>query len=82
MDNDLDTMDTMVMNHNSDGIIDDDALSQQLKSSKPEQWDMDVPNEDGNENALGIDSLSNLNDSDTLNQPCRNSIQVYIDCFS
>lgn len=75
LDNDLDTMDTMVMNHNSDGIIDDDALSQQLKSSKPEQWDMDVPNEDGNENALGIDSLSNLNDSDTLNQPCRNSIQ-------
>lgn len=76
LDNDLDNIDTMIRSRNSeDAALDNDALSQIKVSSKPQSWEMDVPNESGNENALSLDSLSNLNDTDSFNQPCRNSIQ-------
>ncbi|KAL2748356.1 SREBP regulating protein isoform X1 [Vespula maculifrons] len=77
LDGDLDDMEAMIINDNNDDMIsDDDVPSQQLKASgKPQSWGMDVPNEGGNENALGIDSPSNLNDSDTSDRPCRNSVQ-------
>lgn len=81
MDNDLDNIDTMIRSRNSeDAALDNDALSQIKVSSKPQSWEMDVPNESGNENALSLDSLSNLNDTDSFNQPCRNSIQVHEKC--
>ncbi|XP_035737401.1 UPF0454 protein C12orf49 homolog isoform X1 [Vespa mandarinia] len=80
LDSDLDDMEGLIMNdnNNDDMISDDDVPSQQLKASgKPrESWGIDVPNEGGaNDNGLGIDSPSNLNDSDTSNRPCRNSVQ-------
>lgn len=84
MDSDLDDMEAMIINDNNDDMIsdDDDVPSQQLKASgKPQSWGMDVPNEGGNENALGIDSPSNLNDSDTSDRPCRNSVQVFVKCY-
>lgn len=82
MDGDLDDMEAMMINDNNDDMIggDDDVLSQRPKASgKPQSWGMDVvPNEGGNENGLGVDSPSNLNDSDTSYRPCRNSIQASV----
>lgn len=86
LDSDLEDM---IINDNNDDMISEDDLSfQRIKvSGKPQSWDMDVPNEapnesqneiqneGGHENALGIDSLANFNDSDSSNEPCRNSIQ-------
>lgn len=82
MDGDLDDMEAMMINDNNDDMIaDDDVLSQRPKASgKPQSWVMDVvPSEGGNENVgLGVDSPSNLNDSDASSRPCRNSIQASV----
>ncbi|KAI4497653.1 hypothetical protein M0802_007193 [Mischocyttarus mexicanus] len=52
----------------------------EVRSAKPQFWDIDVPNEaqneeGGHENPLDVDLLSNFNDSESSNEPCRNSIQ-------
>ncbi|XP_003703979.1 SREBP regulating gene protein [Megachile rotundata] len=76
LDNDLDDMDPMIINDNNDDLIsDDDALSEQLRASgKPSSWQMAI-DQGANENALNIDVMSNLNDTDTVVHPCRNSVQ-------
>ncbi|XP_017882419.1 UPF0454 protein C12orf49 homolog [Ceratina calcarata] len=75
LDNDLDDMDPMMINDNNDELIsDDDALSEQLKASgKPPLWQMAVVDQGANQNALNMEA--NLNDTDTVIHPCRNSVQ-------
>ncbi|CAL7947453.1 unnamed protein product [Xylocopa violacea] len=77
LDNDLDDMDPMMINDNNDDLIsDDDALPEQLKASgKPPLWQMAIAEQGANENALNVDAVSNLNDTDTVVHPCRNSVQ-------
>ncbi|XP_076233135.1 SREBP regulating gene protein [Calliopsis andreniformis] len=70
LDNDLDTM---MMNDNNDDLIsDDETLSEQLKVSGKPLWQ--TGDQDANDNALNIDAMLNLNDTDTTT-PCRNSVQ-------
>ncbi|XP_003394684.1 SREBP regulating gene protein isoform X1 [Bombus terrestris] len=77
LDNDLDDMDPMLINDNNDDLIsDDDALSEQLRASgKPPLWQMAIVDQGANENPLNVEAVSNLNDTDTMVHPCRNSIQ-------
>lgn len=71
-------MDSMIINDNNDDLIsDDDTISEQLRASgKPPLWQMAIVDQGANENALNIEAISNLNDTDIV-RPCRNSIQVY-----
>ncbi|XP_043254173.1 SREBP regulating gene protein [Colletes gigas] len=74
LDTDLDDMDAMMINDNNDDLIsDDDALSEQLRASgKPPLWQVD---QGTNDNALNMEAIPNLNDTDTVVRPCRNSVQ-------
>ncbi|KZC10659.1 PREDICTED: UPF0454 protein C12orf49 homolog [Dufourea novaeangliae] len=76
LDNDLDDMDAMMVNDNNDDLIsDDEVLLDQLKvSGKPPLWQAELDQE-ANDNALNMEAISNLNDSDIVTQPCRNSVQ-------
>ncbi|KAF3420255.1 hypothetical protein E2986_06869 [Frieseomelitta varia] len=77
LDNDLDDMDPMIINDNNDDLIsDDDALSEQLRASgKPPLWQMAIVDQGANENALNVEVMPNLNDTDDVVHSCRNSIQ-------
>ncbi|XP_076182902.1 SREBP regulating gene protein isoform X2 [Ptiloglossa arizonensis] len=69
-------MDTMMINDNNDDLIsDDEALSEQLKASdKPPLWQAAL--EQGtNDNVLNMEVVPNINDTDTVVRPCRNSVQ-------
>lgn len=72
-------MDPMLINDNNDDLIsDDDALSEQLRASgKPPLWQMGIVDQGTNENPLNVEAVSNLNDTDAMVHPCRNSIQVH-----
>ncbi|XP_076675164.1 SREBP regulating gene protein isoform X2 [Andrena cerasifolii] len=73
LDNDLDDMDAMMINDNNDDLIsEDEAISEQLRASgKPPPWQ----DQGANDNAVNIEAMSNLNDTDTVIHPCRNSVQ-------
>lgn len=67
----------MVNDNNDDLISDDEVLLDQLKASgKPPTWQATLDQE-ANDNALNIEAIPNLNDSDIAAQPCRNSVQVH-----
>lgn len=69
-------MDPMIINDNNEDLIsDDDIPLEQLKATgKPPFWQMEILEQAVNDNAdLNIPKL---NESDSSNQPCRNSIQV------
>lgn len=66
----------MINDNNEDLMPDDDALAEQLKTSgKPPLWQVELLERAVNDNAANVDA-TNLNESDTSTQPCRNSIQV------
>lgn len=68
-------MDPMIINDNNEDLIsDDDIPLEQLKATgKPPFWQMEILEQAVNDNAdLNIPKL---NESDSSNQPCRNSIQ-------
>lgn len=77
MDSDLDDLDPMMINDNNEDLIpDDDALTEQLRTSgKPPLWQMELLERAVNDNAASVDT-TNLNESDASTQPCRNSVQV------
>ncbi|XP_078045164.1 SREBP regulating gene protein [Augochlora pura] len=76
LDNDLDDMDAMMVNDNNDDLIsDDEVLMDQLKASgKPPFWQATLDQET-NDNQINVEVISNLNDSEVVAQPCRNSVQ-------
>lgn len=67
-------MDAMMINDNNDDLIsEDEAISEQLRASgKPPPWQ----DQGTNDNAVNMEAMSNLNDTDTVIHPCRNSVQV------
>lgn len=68
----------MINDNNDDLVSDDDALSEQLKGSgKPPLWQMAIVDQGANRNTLNMEAMLNLNDTDTMVHPCRNSVQVY-----
>ncbi|XP_033331233.2 SREBP regulating gene protein [Megalopta genalis] len=76
LDNDLDDMDAMMVNDNNDDLIsDDEVLMDQLKASgKPLLWQATLDQET-NDNQINVEAIPNLNDSEVVAQPCRNSVQ-------
>nr|XP_033331234.1 UPF0454 protein C12orf49 homolog isoform X2 [Megalopta genalis] len=69
-------MDAMMVNDNNDDLIsDDEVLMDQLKASgKPLLWQATLDQET-NDNQINVEAIPNLNDSEVVAQPCRNSVQ-------